>query len=66
MTEMENHFIQNIQKAKLQFAEKYCFGNLDEQDLKILKAIYQNSEFKFFKGKEAGKFWQKVNTPEMK
>ena len=30
------------------------------------KGNISNKEYKFLKGKEAAKFWYKVNTPEMK
>ena len=44
---MENQFIHKLQKVKLEFAEKYCFGTMEEKDIQTFKAIYQKREFKF-------------------
>ena len=63
---MENKFVHRLQKTKLSFAEKYCFGNMEEEEVKTFKAIYQKREFHSLRGKEASRFWQKVSSPKLK
>lgn len=48
---IENNFIDQLHKSRLQTIRKLYLGNLEEKDLKLVEEIYKNKNSKCLIGK---------------
>ena len=49
--EIENHFINELQKSRSNLAEKYRFGKLEDKYLTTIDEIYRKQNLNYLKGK---------------
>ena len=51
--DVENEFIEMLQKTRQSLTKQFCFGSLEEKYRKLILKIYQDRDVSSIKGKEA-------------